>query len=76
MSKESFCHKPESLDPGDKIGLVNPVGEMNQKYAETAMPGVISYLEKRGYQVVERRIKNRKRFIEGIQDPNVLLGNV
>lgn len=28
MSKESFCYKPKSLERGDKIGLVNPVGEL------------------------------------------------
>lgn len=72
MSKESFCYKPKSLERGDKIGLVNPVGEMNKEYAEYAVPKVISYLEKRGYQVAERGIKNRERFTEGIQDPNIL----
>lgn len=72
MSKENFCYKPNSLERGDKIGLVNPVGEMNQEYAETAVPRVISYLGRRGYQVAERKIKNRKRFTEGIQDPNIL----
>ena len=72
MSKESFCYKPNSLESGDKMGLVNPVGEMNKEYAETAVPRVISYLEKRGYQVTERKNKNRERFTEGTQDPNVL----
>lgn len=72
MSKENFCYKPNSLESSDKIGLVNPVGEMNKEYAETAIPRVISYLEKRGYQVAERKIKNRERFTEGIQDPNIL----
>ena len=71
MSKENFCYKPESLSPGDKIGLVNPVGEMNKKYAETAVPRVISYLEKRGYRIAERTIR-REELIDGIQDPNVL----
>ncbi len=72
MNKESFCYKPKGLETGDKIGLVNPVGEMNQKYAETSVPKVISYLERRGYQVAEQKITNRKRFIEGIQDPDIL----
>ncbi len=53
MSKEN-CYKPNSLERGNKIGLVNPVGEMNKNYAETTIPRVISYLEKRGYQVAER----------------------
>lgn len=73
MSKETFCYKPKSLEAGDKIGLANPVGEMNQEYAENAISGVISYLEKRGYQVAKGKIKNRKKFIEGIQDPSILL---
>ena len=72
MSKENFCCKPDSIESGDKIGLVNPVGKMNKEYAETAVPRVISYLEKKGYQVAGRKIKNRERFIEGIQDPNIL----
>lgn len=72
MSKENLCYKPNSLERGDKIGLVNPVGEMNKEYSETAVPRVISYLERRGYQVAERKIKNKKRFTEGIQDPNIL----
>lgn len=72
MSKESFCYKPKSLETGDKIGLVNPVGEMNQKYAETSVPRVISYLERRGYQIAEPKITNKQKFTEGIQDPNIL----
>ena len=71
MSKETFCHKPKSLEVGDKIGLVNPVGEMNKKYAETSIRKAISYLEIRGYNIAERRI-NRAKLIEGIQDSNIL----
>lgn len=71
MSKESFCHKPKGLEMSDRIGLINPVGEMNQEYAEKAVPKVISYLERRGYQVAGGKI-SKKRFIEGIQDPNIL----
>ncbi len=37
MSKENLCYKPNSLERGDKIGLVNPVGEMNKEYAEIAV---------------------------------------
>ncbi|MGB9706693.1 MAG: LD-carboxypeptidase [Microgenomates group bacterium] len=72
MSKEISVYKPHSLERGDKIGLVNPVGEMNKKYAQTAVPKVIFYLERRGYQVAEGKI-NKERFTEGIQDPNLLL---
>lgn len=71
MSKETFCYKPKSLESGDKIGLVNPVGEMNQEYAETTIPKVTSYLIRRGYRIAEQRINSRK-LIEGIQDPNIL----
>lgn len=71
MSKERFCYKPKVLERGDRIGLVNPVGEMNQEYAENAVPRVISYLERKGYQVAEREISKAK-FTEGIQNPDIL----
>jgi len=72
MDKERFCYKPKSLELGDKIGLVNPVGAMNPRYAETTVPRVISFLERRGYQIPEQRGINRGRLTEGIQDPDIL----
>lgn len=72
MSKESLCYKPKSLEVGDKIGLVNPVGEMSQEYADTAIPKVITYLERRGFRVVDQKITNKRKFVEGTQDPNIL----
>jgi len=71
MNKERLFYKPKSLETGDKIGLVNPVGEMNQKYAETSVPKVISFLKRSGYRVPEQRINYRK-LIQGVQDPDVL----
>lgn len=65
-----MLYKPNSLELGSKIGLVNPAGEMNQQYAETTVPRVIRYLEGRGFRVPERR--KEKIYLGGIQDPNVL----
>jgi muramoyltetrapeptide carboxypeptidase LdcA involved in peptidoglycan recycling len=74
MSRESFCYKPKSLEAGDKIGLINPVGAMNKKYAATAIPRVTSDLERKGFIIGEPEITNKKKaLVEGIQDPYILI---
>jgi len=71
MGAESKLGKPMRLRFGDRVGLVNTVGDISPKYAGQTLSNAFRYLESKGYKIVEQPTDKTK-LLDGVQNPEIL----